>query len=81
MSVEIEEKLEKKDVIGAFAVLKHWYRKFTGTSLKSSPGELGETRESYVKLFSADNLEDKLPFDFFMMANRWKILYLRKKRL
>ena len=69
VSVEIEQKLEKEDIIGAFDTLKHWYKKFLGIALKPLEEDLEKTRETYSKLFEADDLETKLPFDFEYSGN------------
>ena len=44
VSAEIEEKIKGKDIIGAFDVLKYWYRKFSGRTLKPSHFEMDKTR-------------------------------------
>lgn len=62
-SIEIEAKLDKMDIIGAFDILRHWYKKFTGKSVKPSPVTLDKTREVYKNLFSADDFSDELPFE------------------
>ena len=69
VSAEIEQKLEKEDIIGAFDTLKHWYKKFSGIALKPLEEDLEKTRETYSKLFEADDLETKLPFDFEYSGN------------
>ena len=60
----IEERLDVGDVIGAFDVLKNWYKKFTGKNMKPSVGDLEDTRKVYEKLFKKDELTDDMPFDF-----------------
>ena len=52
VSVTIEEKLKANDIIGAFDILKHWYKKFTGKALKPSPIDLEDTRKIYENLFT-----------------------------
>ena len=64
VSVGIENRLKEGDVIGAFATLRHLYRKFTGRALKPSEPEMEKTREMYVDLFKSDNLSDEVPYDF-----------------
>jgi DNA replication initiation complex subunit (GINS family) len=61
-SVEIEKKLEERDVIGAFEILRNWYKKFTGKAVKPATVDIEETRKVYEKLFTADELLDELPF-------------------
>ena len=61
---QIETQLECGDIIGAFGHLKHWYRKFTGRPLKPSTVKLGETKEVYEKLFTADDFTTSMPYDF-----------------
>lgn len=51
----MEDKLQSQDIVGAFDILKHWYRKFSGKTLKTTPAELDSTRNNYVKLFTSDN--------------------------
>lgn len=64
MLEEIEAKLDEGDIIGAFGILQHWYRKFTGRALKSYRTDLDRTRYTYVKLFKDDDFSDDQPFDF-----------------
>ena len=64
VSTAIEEKLQEKDIVGAFDIIKHWYKKFTGKAMKPSEVDLANTRENYVKLFTSDGLSDELPFEF-----------------
>ena len=47
VSVGIEILLNKDDITGEFNNIKHWYKKFTGTSINLSPGYL----EGYTELF------------------------------
>ena len=61
-SMEIEMKLNEKDIIRSFDILKHWYKNFTGTSLKPSPMELDTMREDYVKLFYIECVGRKTTF-------------------
>ena len=61
---EIEGRLGEGDIIGAFEILRHWYRKFTGKALKPCRADLEKTRDNYVKLFTDDNLSDEVPFEF-----------------
>ena len=56
--------MENQDVIGAFEVLRNWYRKFTGRALKPSEPEMEETRKAYSELFADDELSDDLPYEF-----------------
>ena len=56
--------MEKKDIIGAFNILKHWYSKFSGRATIPTEEDIGKVRETYVKLFTKDNLTDELPFNF-----------------
>ena len=65
VSMFIEERLLAGDVVGAFDVLKHWYKKHTGKTLKPSIVELETTRKVYIELFTKDeNLSNELPFEF-----------------
>ena len=62
---EIEERLEKKDIVGAFNILKHWYKKFTGKAVKPTCEDIDATRQTYVELFKESReMEDELPFEF-----------------
>ena len=63
MSTEVEEKIKGKDIIGAFDVLKYWYRKFSGRTLKPSHFEMDKTRETYVRLFTKEKIVDNPPFE------------------
>ena len=60
----VEEKLSKKDIIGVFDLLRHWYKKYSGTRTKPTTIEIEETRKGYETLYISDYLEDKLRFDF-----------------
>jgi hypothetical protein len=63
-SETIEEKLMTKDVIGAYTMLRSWYRSYDGKASTPSEEALEKVRSSYEKLYSKDDLEDGLPFDF-----------------
>lgn len=54
VSEEIEERLAKGDIIGAFENLKGWYRKHTGKTIKPSKETIEKTRKTYEDLFTAD---------------------------
>ena len=69
---EIEAKLADGDIIEAFAILRHWYRKFTGRALKPCHADLERTRETYVQLFTDDDLSDEQPLDFEYEGNEVK---------
>ena len=43
--------MKKKDIIGAYDQLRHWYRKFTGKAPKPSVVKLDETKAVYDRLF------------------------------
>ena len=55
---QIEERMEKKDIIGAYDILRHWYSKFTGKAPKTSVVKLTETKEIYDQLFQKVPLRD-----------------------
>ena len=63
-STKIKQKLKRQDIIGAFEILKHWYRKFTGKALKPCPVDLKKTRETYKELFTKNEFSDVNPYDF-----------------
>ena len=44
VSREIEQRMDENDVIGAFQLLQHWYRKFTGRALRPYKADLEKTR-------------------------------------
>ena len=48
---QIESCMKKKDIIGAYDRLRHWYRKFTGRAPKPSVVKLDETKAVYNRLF------------------------------
>ena len=64
VAVCIEAKLDSGDIIGAYGILRHWYRKFTGKALKPSPIDISKTKETYDKLFTAEEFSQELPYDF-----------------
>ena len=64
VSTFIEERLGVGDIIRAFDVLKHWYRKFTGKALKPSNTELATTRKVHKELFTSKNLDGECSYQF-----------------
>jgi hypothetical protein len=62
--MSIEKKLVAKDVIRAYAMLRPWYRPYDDKASTSLEEALKKVRSSYDKLYSKDDLEDGLPFDF-----------------
>ena len=64
VSREIEQRMDKNDIIGAFQMLQHWYRKFTGRALRPSKADLEKTRQTYAELFADDRLSEEIPFEF-----------------
>ena len=64
VAINIEESLNKGDIIGAFGKLKSWYRKFTGQTFKPSKGSLDGTRTTYEKLFTTEEMTDEMPYEF-----------------
>ena len=62
--VAIEEKLVAKDVIGAYAMLRPWYRSYDGKASTPSEEALEKVRSSYAKLYTKDDLGGGLLFDF-----------------
>ena len=58
VSIEIEERLEKQDIIGAFDILKHWYQKFSGRAVKPTQSDLETTRKTYEDLFKKVEMEE-----------------------
>ena len=64
VSTFIEERLTAGDIIGAFDVLKNWYRKFTGKVLRPSRVDLECTRQTHEELFTNHNLSDIYPYEF-----------------
>ena len=62
VSTTIENCLNAGDIIGAFDVLKNWYKKYTGKSLKPPTIDLENTRKKYEELFTKDHdLPEELP--------------------
>ena len=61
---QIEEHMEKKDIIGAYDILRHWYSKFTGKVPKPSAVKLTETKEIYDRLFQKVPLPDGEELEF-----------------
>jgi hypothetical protein len=64
VSVEVEEKLENHDVIGAYALLHPWYKPFDGKASKPSVETLEKIRLNYATLFTKEDREGELPFEF-----------------
>ena len=65
VSIEIENKLNNKDIIGAFNILRCWYTKFTGPAVKPAEMDINGTQETYLKLFTKGDLNEDDPlFDF-----------------
>ena len=62
VSVEIEKRLDAMDIIGAFNILRRWYKKFSGTSVKPSEEDLNKTKIVYENIFKKDNFSNDLPF-------------------
>ena len=50
--------------MGAFDILKFWYKKFTGKAVKPAEIEIEETRKVYEKLFTKVEMDECLPFEF-----------------
>ena len=63
-SEEIESRLDKGDIIGAFGILRHWYRKFTGKTIKPCCDDLEQKQETYATLFTDDGMTNEIPLDF-----------------
>ena len=63
-SEEIESRLDKGDIIGAFGILRHWYRKFTGRTIKPCCDDLEQKRKTYATLFTDDGMTNEIPLDF-----------------
>ena len=80
MATEVEEKIKRKDIIGAFDVLKYWYRKFSGRTLKPSHFGIDKTRETYVRLFTVFFVNNPL-LRSNMMRNQLTILSRKRRRL
>ena len=64
--MEVEEQLNKEDVIGAYKLFCPWYKDYLGKAPTLSLEELERTRQKYVPLFQQDNLPTTLPFDIPM---------------
>ena len=58
MSEIIEEKLFKKNIIGAFELLRHWYKKYSGTTSQPTTTDKEERKQGYETLYTSDYLED-----------------------
>ena len=54
-SEEVEERLEEIDIIGAFNILRNWYKKFTGKAMKPSTDEIEKIRIIFKDLLSRTN--------------------------
>ena len=64
ISLEVEDRIQQDDVIGAYALLRLWYRLFTGRAPTPSQEVMENERGKYETLFRADTLPADLPFDF-----------------
>ena len=65
ISTFVEESLKDGDIIGAYGVLRHWYKKFTGKAITPSPIDLQKTRETFANLLTKDEeIPDSTPYDF-----------------
>ena len=64
VSVDIEEKLESNDVIGACALLRPWYKSFDGKTSKLFIEKLEKIRQNYANLFAKEDRDGGLPFSF-----------------
>ena len=64
VSIFIEERIGVGDIIGAFDVLKNWYRKFTGKALRPLPIKIESTRKVHETLFTSEGLDETCPYDF-----------------
>jgi len=60
----IEERLNRKDLTGAFDIFKYWYEKFTSIAPKLSPIYLEKTRGTHIHLFILDEFEEDFDVDF-----------------
>ena len=60
VSAEVEERLVAKDVIGAYAMLRPWYRSYDGKASTPSEEALEKVRSSYDKLYTKDDLRGRL---------------------
>ena len=60
----VEASLQDGDIIGAYNVLRHWYKKFTGKALSPTKADLDTTRDKFTKLFQQDEFPDTPPYDF-----------------
>ena len=64
-STRIEEELRKNNVVGAYDILRGWYKKFLGRSERPSPEDLASKREFYADLFSREETErEKLEISY-----------------
>ena len=64
-STRIEEELRKKNVVGAYDILRGWYKKFSGRSERPSLEDLASKREFYADLFSREETErEKLEISY-----------------
>lgn len=64
-SVEIESDLNLGHIIGAYERLRSWYKKFTKGGEKLTRFDLETHRIKYQKVFTTDNLEQKLRFPIY----------------
>ena len=53
-----------RDIIGAFNVLKNWYRKFAGKALRPLRVDLECARQTHEELVANHNLSDICPYEF-----------------
>ena len=63
-SLEVEARLAREDVVGAYELLRPWYRDYSGKAPTPSEKTLESTRKTYENLFSKDAIPGGLPFNF-----------------
>ena len=56
--------MKRKDIIGAYDTLRHWYWKFTGRAPKPLVVKLNETKKVYDHLFWKVQLPEGGELDF-----------------
>ena len=61
--------MSKGDTVGAYGILRHWYKKFSKRGEKPSKVDLDIHTEKYRSLFTADNLTDETPFPIHYSGN------------
>ena len=59
VSEEVEMKLQDRDIIGAFEIIRKWYQKYSGITMEPLDEDLEKTRLNFKKLYASREKENE----------------------